>query len=1122
MNEELKNNLTKLYDMNYLNSIKEISLNEIFLRKVNLMYYFHHTKTKSQFIKDKKVQTYFETKDKNLLGEYYEFIKSNKNVGEISKYNSITDVIKDPNANFIKGSEIFFNQGERAEKFILHMLEKELSYYFLVNRLLDNDIFPASLILNSSTNEDNVLNGTVFKLSDAKKKQVINKIKERNIPVSCTSVDLVDEALKNAIDHIKRHTLDANGVSSGTDRLTLIIPSTPIEGTDDLTRTTNFLIEQIQDKTFMNTIEEYKINLSDNLDRRTFITDANRITLKGNENTKLVLGKIEDYPALIRSIEDKRLFIGGVGFDRIDRLKRDWIKLTCALGIDQLFYVDSEGLRSSNAVSLATNEFKLAIAKRSFGELKFSQLSENQKQIVHCIIKGYVQKMENSIAQHQMIEFMRSGRWPEPKDLGIGFSSINTIKDAMENNLLIIKKQDNLVSTSVGDIISNLSDIIQIPLRDANGTLYIGIIDKDTFFAPQTINTPKGIVHRFGITKFIDRNGIVRYFDDLDMFSIEIDDISLFSRAPLQTDDLDQFRRFQEQVYNLVFSTVNQGHQSNFILGRWMPEVNILSYAGTTASEVENLLGKLRGDFPITFNHYRSFDVSEFGLKWNTRGIDPHLFMKIIERVNTKSKNPIILTKPNQNGETMVYVEVDNYVTTTRVTAGIHYENHHAPVKYIQSPSSLLKFLIPEEKISNYLKGWRINKKAIAEEETDIVLLWFGKLPIGHRSFSNSHLPSPLGGLTAEIYSAVEPPVPLIEIVEAFHEKQKLTYLHFRPPTGTLNDYSLMVNKKLNIERAESFLKHLMKNGRLISFLATYFNELMNYFHQETIMDFTKKHGKPFELSMIEELKQVASGITDNLVKIKFKMNCLHLKNVFVWFDPKTNNEPVGNVFTILDLRMLPGHFPQNPDTIDPEFLGTKHLGTKTGRENLLIFKNKEHYYQKIHYWIEAQLRRILNRLTLDKDLFEQNLDKWCKLKLGNTDVTFETIFGKKHILEIAKRYLVPGHTLAYDENAEKVLIKRTLGDRPFRSGAYLTPIFLDPKLFAENKKQYRKIIQRFDINIIVDNKPEPVLDYRKTFEADINAILKMNLPHKNNHFFNIIQNFKTEIGKLKILFARI
>ena len=127
-----------------------------------------------------------------------------------------------------------------------------------------------------------------------------------------------------------------------------------------------------------------------------------------------------------------------------------------------------------------------------------------------------------------------------------------------------------------------------------------------------------------------------------------------------------------------------------------------------------------------------------------------------------------------------------------------------------------------------------------------------------------------------------------------------------------------------------------------------------------------------------------------------------------------------------------------------------------------------------------------------------------------------------KHVVELAKRYLAPGHTLAYDANAGKVVIKRTLKNRPFRSGAYLTPIFLDSELFAENKMQYWNIIERLDIEIFMDDEPEPVLEYRKTFESIIDAIPKKDLTKETQYFFNVIQNFRTAIGFLRILFTRI
>lgn len=1111
------NGLIKLFETNNPCMVEKISPYMIFMQRTNVLYRFQHYKSKSQFLRDRKVQIYFGTKDANLLGEYYDFIRKNKNVEKITKYDLI-DFIKGSNANFIKGCKMFSFQGEKAEKLVLHMLERELGGYSIREMLVDQGTFPPTLVLNKFTNNTDILTDAVFKFPDTKKRQIIKMMKERDIQVSRKSVDRIEEALKNAIDHIIQHSLDINGISSGTDRLTLIIPVTPIDENNDLAKITNFLSERIQEKTFMNTIGEYKLNLSKGLDQRIFITEAKKIVEKGNENSKLILGRIGDYPAIIRTTEDKRLFTDGIGLGRIDRLKRDWTKLAATLGIHQLFNVGTKELSSTNAADLATDDFKSAISKDNFGK-NFSNLLANQKHIVDRIITGYVQKMENSIAQHQIIEFMRSGRWVEVTDLGITFSSINTVKNAMDNNLMTLRCHDSLGIAEVNTR-ADVSRIIQIPLRDTMGNTFFGIIDKDTFFAPQTIKTNEETVSRFGITKFIDQDGIVRYFDDPNMFSIIIDDVSLFSRAPLKGEDLYLFREYQKQVYNLLFHTPNQGHQSNFILGKWMPEINILTYAGATIQEIENLLQKIQHDFPVTYNHYRLFDVSIFKLKWNTSSISHDPFVKIVERTYLKNINPIILSKPNQNGETIEYTEAENFTTTTRMATGIEYVNNYVPVKGITSSTAFIKFLIPKQKIKEYLKGRTIDTEKIRKTDTDTILHWFAKFPIAHRSNSNKFLPSPLGGLTTEIYAGIEPPIPLVELVEATKGNDKIMFFQFRPPTGSLNDYSLMVNKKLTPKTAKKFIQYLQTSKLKISFIATFFNEIKNYLDPKSVSDLTEKHHRPFEMSMIEELKQVANGNTGNLAKIRFKKEFMHMKNVYVWFDPKTQDEPVENTFSILDLRILPGHFPQYPENIDPEFLGTKYLGAEKGQKYLQIFKNREHYLNKIHFWIEALLRRILHHLTLDADLFQQNLQSWNNAKPGGTNKTFEEILGKRHTLQLAKRYLAPGCTLTYDVETGKMTIKKIAENRVFRFGAFLTPIFLHPQIFAENKKKYREIVNEYCNELTIDTTPEPVIEYRRIFETTIDKICQTI--DETKKLLQAFQNLNMPVGMLRVLFNKI
>lgn len=572
---------TQLNGQTFLNDLFDSSYlyppNHLILRLVNRLYHIQHSKTKSEFINDPEIQKVFGTLDKSLLEEFYDFIKYNKDTQELDRFHS--SFIADP--SFIKGSGLETIQGEAAEKFAIHLLEKISASYLIVDGLLHASPIPSSTILNHSSD---------WSLPTPQTSGITGMVGKSD-PI------LSESKLRDAINEIRSQSIDINSITSGTDRLTLILPR-------PLKNAANPLINRIQELTLLNTITEYKLKLSDKIDRRALLTQARKIA-KGNENDRLILGRMEDYPPPIKSKTDGRVVVEGIGLGRIDRLERDWYKLKTSLGINSLFKLGGQDLDSSNCVQMATDEFRNALSTSKIHDIA-NTTGTNR------IIIGIARKMENSIAQHQLIEFMRSGRWFAPKDLGIGFSPIKSSVDALNKGMMVQRNYADLSNVQVGNAIEPKT-VILVPLVTPDGNQYNAIIERDTFFIPQQLTHSE---FRFGITKYLDSKGIAQSLPNPDLFSIRVS-------RPTGKMRLNTIRKYQRKAYELLFSTPQQGHHANFILGTWMPEVSILVYAGATQNEVLKLLQMTQRDYPITYNSFQSFDISFLNLKWISGSFNP-------------------------------------------------------------------------------------------------------------------------------------------------------------------------------------------------------------------------------------------------------------------------------------------------------------------------------------------------------------------------------------------------------------------------------------------------------------------------------------------------------------------
>ncbi len=1023
-----------------------VTLADMILRRMDVLYYLQHGLGKQEFIR--RFQGFFGNLDVNLLGSYYDFIEGNKSKEILSRCNSMGDVIGYGCGGLIGGSELKSYEGEVAEKFFLHFIERELGSYLLVRGFRGGHQYPGTLFLHDFTLDGDYLTGLLYSLGADRAEEVLSRClggridqkvgTEGFVLDALRTEELVLGALRTALVLIKRHSLDVNGISSGSDRMTLVVPIDGVPKDDVMGCLVNYFIDEVFSHGFLNTIDEYKITFSRYLDDRLVLIPADRVLDACNENTLEIFGRLSDYPELLRSGDDSRVFLPSVGLGRLDKLGRDWLKLKNELGVNDLFTRGFE----------ATDELKLALAKRNFGVGTLSKLSSGDLVTVERVISGFVRKMENSIAQHQIIEFMRSGRWFDPKDLGLGFSQIRSTKVALETGLMKLTHYSDLVQVKVGDKVSILNGetpvpekmggavpvkvmgvdgvfiegfIILLPLMDCDGRQYIGIVDRDSFFAPHEVSGDT----RLGITKFLEGD-LVKYFDNLDLFSTVIETASL--------ETIWQFRRYQEKVYNLVFQTPGQGHCSNFLFGRWMPEQSFLTYAGVPENEVFRLLKRLGHDYPVTFNHVRSFGISKLNLKW-MEGIEFHAWKKIME-VSIVPATEHLEGCPSR------------YRTIARVGNLVEYTNHAVPSGCTQSAIGFIRHLVPKAQAGNFIKGNQLDISKLQETSVDTVLKWFETLPQAHRSFPNLDLPSPLAGSTADIFSGQVVPTSLIEVVEVVLDEISIIYVPYRPPTGTMRDKSLNNNVKLNETLARRLLQRLGNEGKQIDFLGLYFHEIGQYI---TIPEMEGYAGRV----LFNELKRVAAGDVENLMEFHFKEEYTHLKNVFIWFDPEKIDEPQGEQFTILDLRILPGQFLTHPGHIDPIFSGTRHVGGKRYLEMTSIYKNRSLFERKMHYWLEAQLRRILCRLTLDENLFYQNYTAWKKTKIGGLSNAYkggriDRLFSDRLILELVKRYLAPGCTLGYDLKKSKVMIRRAHDERVFRSGTFLTPVFLDDSLAVD------------------------------------------------------------------------
>lgn len=402
-----------------------------------------------------------------------------------------------------------------------------------------------------------------------------------------------------------------------------------------------------------------------------------------------------------------------------------------------------------------------------------------------------------------------------------------------------------------------------------------------------------------------------------------------------------------------------------------------------------------------------------------------------------------------------MYVKTDLFETTARKVKGIEYTNNYVPVKGITTYETFFR---------------KIKLHTPKNITIDQILLALGKLPLAHRSSSNLGLPSPLGGLTVEPYAGQEPPIPLLELVETTLKNNTLLFVPFRPPTKVFKDDRLLLNNRLEPKTANLLLKKLQTKAKVGYFLGSYFNEIKNYLDNSTISNL---HAPSVEQGMIDQVTQVANKSTSNLIELSFKKKFEHLKQVFFWFDPKKQHLP--EQLTIMDLRILPGHFPMYPANIDPQFQFTRPFKLKRSYGNEGIYPNAKAYHKTMQYWIEAQLRRILNRLTLNEHLLFQNIQNWKQTIIANavTNKTMQNVFSETQLQEIAKRYLAPKSTIVYDVNSHKMTIK-AFPDRVFKHGAFLTPIFISPKLLKNNDPLK---IQRNLVTDAIDRIPKRFTD---------------------------------------------
>ncbi|RMG19847.1 MAG: hypothetical protein D6732_29385, partial [Methanobacteriota archaeon] len=740
--------------------------------------------------------------------------------------------------------------------------------------------------------------------------------------------------------------------------------------------------------------------------------------IRPNSIKNLLYGNPTTYPAAVRMNSKDSLFITDLGFGRLDALGRDWKRIASGMNVNgELFRIDKIrnglALTSENAFRLATAEFRKALALRLFGR-DYATLKRQERKVVFRMITALAKKFENSIAQHQLIEWMRSGRWVNVEHLGF-LHPYNRSAEVME----IVDHVD----------IAKTGGALEITLPFwIESRIFMLRITPTTLFRTEWVDNQL----RFGFTTHLEE-GMVKPVPKkyLDLTSVIVKE-PLPDGKPTRT-SMRMIRELQQKVFRLVFRTDGIGHPSNWIDGSFMPELTILEYGNATTGFLKKMFHSSREYIPKGFDAFKGYSTELFRFTWQNFTGAKEPLKKVIQTSTVNDAFPVSFPQGVQ------------WVKIRRL--GKRAPSERNRVLFINRCSHSVK-VRSVSKFSSLLFSKRIRKPELLKERFSKMggeekIRLFHSFGIGHQSGKTSRatgggMPSPLEFSTVDPLTGTLIPQNLITLVQVQDEEDDIAYFMFRPPSR----YSkkLVSNKELDIPTAQKLLNTFYSLKERVWGLAPHFCELAGYLTEGSVAELVTRHQMPAHMALIRELEQFAAGHQE-LVKLQFKKEFDHLKVVYVFGGPDFSDNPPPDIFSVSQLRLTYGQFITTPDAI-----GYKSTNFRFGKQ-VEIFESPEAYQKYGATYLEALLRRIRSRLTLDADLLEQNLRAWRDApvetyknsKNGRISIPFSRVMDLPTIAELAMRQLAPGHTILYEMNGKRRIVRMT--DFAFENFV-VTPIF--------------------------------------------------------------------------------
>ncbi len=1027
----LKEQLSGLFSKGVLEGMQSIRLADIIERKLAQLFLRRRGVSKADFVTNPMIISYFGTCDYNRLGFLYDMLEemdSSESLGS----ESLEGLKEREPFSPVEFSRFVNTDAEHIQKFIAGVYEREFASLLFLHALETGGEFPLSSILWEYGTGLLELIPYITKERLAMLEEVLDQK---------VSVESYRFAFSGAVRLLRRHAFIFNGIWKGCDRLDLILPHVTTE--EPLTQKLLSLMLSIGLK---NTIAELKLTVTGRPSIRgvgKYVRDIRRGSIK-----KLLYGDPYKYPSCIRIVSKDNLFLTVLGFGRLDALARDWRRISYELGAD-LFRTKGE-LSPETAFRLSTEDFRNALAQRKFGK-NYTNLKSDERKIVYRLITALTQKFQNTIAQHQLIEYMRSGRWIKVDNLGYRLPQSKT-GEAME-----IVEQESLPQGEVGD---QLQDSITIPFC-IEGEIFRLLIANGTLFQTETING----FPRFGFTKYMDGN-VVRLLPEriLEFTSVKTDP-SLFSGIPRRS-TVRQIRSLQERIFKMVFRTDGIGHPSNWIEGEFMPERTVLEYGNATHSALKRMLHRVKEHVPVGFDLFKAYSTKLFNFSWTNALGTGGTLRKVVQTSNVTDRVPVVFP----SGLHWVKIRRQNSRTPSERNQVLFINrcNHSFRIRSVTQFSRLVctNAELKERGFKRGIRDPKRLKELFMGMDRKKKILRFASFGMGHQSRKTSKesgggMPSPLEFSTVDPLTGTLLPQNLITLVRVLDEEEDISYFMFRPPSRYSKQ--LVQNLPMDTHRARNMLNAFYSQKERIWALAPHFKEVTTYLTENTVADLEKRHQMPAHMAMLKELELFAAGKRD-LVQMQFKKMFENLKIAYIFGGPDFLADPLPDKFTIGDLRLTYGQYITTPDAI-----GYRSTNFKFGNQ-VEVFESPKTYARHGTAYLEALLRRIRQRLTLDAELFRQNLKAWLNAPVytyrnsrkQKIVIPFNKVMDRSTIGELALRQLAPGHTILYGMDGRRKIIRTT----NFAFENYVvTPIFLDYTLLDGNALE--KILETYDIQSI-------------------------------------------------------